>query len=240
MIRVTDLAHDAVRCVVAAGETVIDATAGNGHDTVFLSRLVGPEGRVFSLDIQAQALATANRRLFAERITNVIVIQCDHAGMGEVIPADIRGKFGAVMFNLGYLPGSEKTIVTQAETTIPAVNTGLRLVRPGGVITLAVYIGHPGGASEFLAVSRFLGELSPADYQIRQATTPGGPVLFTIHKTPSCHGWTADGSGQEGHDEQDQEHEEQDPRDVNRAGRDATEPEDGRDERNHQEKYRPT
>lgn len=140
-----------------AGDAVVDATAGGGVDTLFLARLAGPGGRVFAFDVQAAALARTRRRLdeaaaAGERLAEAELVLAGHERMAERIPADLHGRVAAVMFNLGYLPGAEETVITLTETTLAALEAALALLRPGGVLTIVVYPGHAGGDAEAVAV----------------------------------------------------------------------------------------
>lgn len=140
-----------------AGDAVVDATAGNGVDTLFLARLVGPGGRVFAFDVQAAALDRTRRRLAdaaaaGERLAEAELVLAGHERMAERVPAALHGRVAAVMFNLGYLPGSEEPVITLTETTLAALEAALALLRPGGVLTIVVYPGHAGGDAEAAAV----------------------------------------------------------------------------------------
>jgi len=139
--------------VLQPGDRAVDGTVGNGHDTQFLATVVGPTGQVVGFDVQAAALASAQERLaaagVAERCTLVLA---SHAEMQVHVPADWRGTVRAVTFNLGYLPGGDKAVVTTAQSTLPALQAALDLLAPGGVMTVALYVGHPGGAAEADAV----------------------------------------------------------------------------------------
>src|SRR5262249_21317060 len=136
----------------------IDATAGNGHDTRFLLECVGASGRVFAFDLQAEALAHTARA--AGDVSNLTLFTRDHAEMRDAIPPEYHGHVGAVMFNLGYLPGGDHSITTQPTSTLKAISAALELLRPGGVLTVLAYTGHLGGAEEADAVAKLLGELS--------------------------------------------------------------------------------
>jgi len=168
---VTAQAHDVIRSVVRPGETVIDATAGNGHDTRFLAQLVGPRGRVYAIDLQPLALQRAQETMPAEGQSQVTWIEGDHARLLELIPEPQHGQIAAVMFNLGYLPGAHKAIVTTSVTTRAAVEAALAVLRPGGVITIIAYTGHAGGAEEASALDELLTGLSPSMYDIER-----GPI----------------------------------------------------------------
>ena len=98
-------------------EAAIDATAGNGHDTHFLSEHVGPAGEVYAIDLQKSALEVTSRRLSAIGLQNVRLINQDHAQLSSLVPIELRSRIGAIMFNLGYLPGGDKSITTSPTST---------------------------------------------------------------------------------------------------------------------------
>ncbi|MFC5401583.1 class I SAM-dependent methyltransferase [Cohnella soli] len=143
---------------VRSGDAVVDATAGNGSDTLFLARTVGSGGIVYAFDVQEQALASTRARLEASdpktggKLPEVHLMHAGHERMAELIPQPLRGNLAAVMFNLGYLPGAESPIITQPDSTLAALNTALDLLRPNGIATVVVYPGHEGGREESDAV----------------------------------------------------------------------------------------
>jgi tRNA1(Val) A37 N6-methylase TrmN6 len=177
----TTLAQARIAQVLAAGERAIDATAGNGHDTLFLARQVGAEGRVLAFDVQAQALANTARRLHEAGLSErVELIAEGHEHLASQVPATWHGSVGAVMFNLGYLPGGDRTRITRPTTTLAALDQATRLLRPAGVITLLVYRGHAGGDDEHQAVVDWLADL-PAGFIVLSQASPG-PVMYTIER----------------------------------------------------------
>ncbi|MBK8093452.1 MAG: rRNA methyltransferase [Verrucomicrobiaceae bacterium] len=149
---------------LGAGDVVVDATMGNGHDTLFLSECVAPDGRVFAFDVQAAALTETAKRVPMERCT---LIHAGHETMREKLPAELHGQIAAIMFNLGYLPGSDKTCITRTETTLAALSQAAELLRPGGIITLAVYPGHEGGAEESREISKWAAQLDPRRFEVQ-------------------------------------------------------------------------
>jgi SAM-dependent methyltransferase len=172
---------------VSAGDTAIDATAGNGHDTLALARLAGASGKVYAFDIQEAAINNTKALLEKEGFLD----QCElifgsHLRMAEFLPKSAGGKISAVVFNLGWLPGGEKDETTRTETTLPAGEQALALIRPGGIIAVTMYDGHPRGAEEKEALLSFAGELSQAEYHavyisyINQRNNP--PELLMITK----------------------------------------------------------
>jgi predicted methyltransferase len=140
MLRVTDLARLLVQSRVQPGMTVIDATVGNGHDTVMLADAVGPTGHVYGFDIQVDALANARTRLGAR--THVTLHQIGHEHMASLLPTTTHGHIAAILFNLGYLPGASKAVTTQPDTTLTALAASLTLLMRGGIVSAVLYPGH--------------------------------------------------------------------------------------------------
>lgn len=182
--RLTEQAQSLVRDVVKPGETAIDATAGNGHDTCFLAEAVGDDGRVFAFDVQSDALQRTAARLADVGYTNVTLLQRSHAEMKAALPEVDDGSVAAVMFNLGYLPGGDHAVTTRTESSLTAIKAALCLVRAGGVVTILVYPGHAGGDDEAGSVRRLIDELPAAEFETsirRSATTSEtAPRLFII------------------------------------------------------------
>ena len=182
--RLTEQAQTLVREVVKPGETAIDATAGNGHDTCFLAETVGHAGRVFAFDVQSAALQRTTARLADIGYANVTLLERSHEYMSDALPRTEQGSVAAVMFNLGYLPGGDHAVTTSTESSLTAITTALSLVRCGGIITVLVYPGHAGGDDEAGSVQRLIKELPAADFETsirRSATTSEtAPRLFVI------------------------------------------------------------
>lgn len=163
---VLSMAQTLVKERVREGETVIDATVGNGVDTQFLLRVVGVKGRVYGFDVQAAALEAAEQRLSTEPAAGSVTLTLrSHEEMEAVVPPPFHGTAGAVMFNLGYLPGAEDAVITRTESTLPALNAALRLLRSGGIVTVVVYPGHEGGDVEADAVAAWAAALPKGAYQ---------------------------------------------------------------------------
>ncbi|MFP3721731.1 class I SAM-dependent methyltransferase [Niallia circulans] len=147
--RVIPFAHQLLEKAISAGDIAIDATMGNGHDTVFLANLVGKKGKVFSFDIQEAALLATKDKLINQALQEAASLHlCGHEHIMNVIPSQYHGKVTGAVFNLGYLPGGDKSIVTKAETTIAAIEQLLQILSKEGIIVLVIYHGHPEGAIE--------------------------------------------------------------------------------------------
>lgn len=140
-----DISHRIIENIVVKGDIVVDATAGNGNDTLFLAKLVGEEGRVFAFDIQDTAITNTLNRLIQNKADQIVtLIKDSHENMDKYVPEGIK----AVMFNLGYLPGGNHSIGTKSISTIEAIEKSLTLLRPGGVIMIALYYGGDSGFDE--------------------------------------------------------------------------------------------
>jgi len=187
-VSLTALAHHAVAGIVQPGDAVIDATAGNGHDTGFLAGLVGPEGKVYAFDIQPQALEATRQRLETEGLAaQVVLLDSGHERLDVVLPTVIKGRIAAIMFNLGYLPGSNKRIVTQSDTTIKALEIARDWLMPGGILTVMAYPGHGGGADELDAVRRWLDSAHHLNTEMHRGASGNrpSPVLFISRRLAS-------------------------------------------------------
>lgn len=145
-------AHDLLRRALQAGDCALDATAGNGHDTLLLAQCVGAHGHVYAFDVQARALAATQARLQqAGLLDRTTLIADSHAHLQQHVAVGLK----AAVFNLGYLPGSDKTVVTQPTSTVSALEQALDLLLPGGVLVVVIYHGHSGGAAEQQAVEQW-------------------------------------------------------------------------------------
>ncbi|NLM10872.1 MAG: methyltransferase domain-containing protein [Clostridiaceae bacterium] len=137
--------HEYAKKVVRKGDTVIDATCGNGHDTLFLAGLVGDSGKVYAFDIQKEALCNTRKRLLdGGMINRCTLIHDGHENMHRYIKEPVK----LVMFNLGYRPGGDHAICTKGETTFKAIRTALDLLVVNGLIVLVIYHGGDSGFEE--------------------------------------------------------------------------------------------
>ncbi|TWT55807.1 arsenite S-adenosylmethyltransferase [Thalassoglobus neptunius] len=189
MVQLTELAHSLIRDVVRTGDLVIDATSGNGHDTLFLSQLVGSIGRVVACDVQQDALDSTHDLLQKHKSENVDLVLESHATLLPRLAEEAAQIASAIMFNLGYLPGGDKTRTTTADSTLIAIQAATRLLKPNGVLTVTAYVGHPGGLEESIQVEGLIQKLiqSTEFESLHEATTNANdkaPRLFTIMRRP--------------------------------------------------------
>ncbi|ACA41706.1 class I SAM-dependent methyltransferase [Lysinibacillus sp. fkY74-1] len=154
--RVLQYAQQLLKDSVEEGDTVVDATAGNGHDTLFLAQLVGDEGQVYAFDVQKKAVDATLHRLLDQSLEHrALVLNKGH----EEVANFIHKPVAAAIFNLGYLPGSNHDIITKPTTTIQAIEDLLKLLKVGGLIILVIYHGHPGGKEERDTVTDYVSQL---------------------------------------------------------------------------------
>ena len=152
--------HQLLKDALTRGRVAVDATAGNGHDTAFLAEHVGEKGHVYAFDIQQTAIEKTKARLFEKGLHDrATVFHSGHERLQSLIPENVHGTIQASVFNLGYLPGGEKDIVTTPETTIAAIKQLLDLSAVGGIIVLVIYHGHPEGEIERDHVMTFIETL---------------------------------------------------------------------------------
>ncbi|OPL15021.1 MAG: hypothetical protein AVO34_00475 [Firmicutes bacterium ML8_F2] len=159
--QITDLSHHFADPFIKAGDRVVDATAGNGKDTIFLVEKVGPSGLVYAFDIQQEALKGTEQVLREAGLTDRVRCICDgHENMIDYIEDPVN----AVIYNLGYLPGGNHEITTTRETTEKSLKTAFELLAPGGVVMIVLYPGHPAGQEEKEMLLPLCRSLDPDHY----------------------------------------------------------------------------
>ena len=179
---ITQYCHERIKQMIKNPFLCIDATAGTGKDTTFLAALVGEKGRVISMDIQEMAIEQTKLRLAKEQLSDRVEFVLDsHAHMDRYAK---EGSVSLIVFNLGYLPGGDHSIATMADSSRKAVETGLRLLKKGGLMTLCIYSGGDTGFQERDAMLDFIRQLDPHRYLVIQSeyvnrpNDPPIPVLI--------------------------------------------------------------
>lgn len=180
---ITKIAHKVMGEYVKEGMSVVDGTIGNGYDTVFLAKKVGQTGKVYGFDIQLQAITATERRLNEENIRERV--ELIHDGH-EKIEQYIKGSIDAAMYNLGYLPKGDHKIITKPNTTLLSLQKCLKNLKSHGLISVAVYYGHDGGAEEKKALEKFFNELDHKFFTVMKMDFMNKendpPILFIIEK----------------------------------------------------------
>jgi tRNA A58 N-methylase Trm61 len=177
-----------VEAVVKPGDVVVDATVGQGYDTLKLAQLVGPQGNVFGFDIQEEALSIAQERINTKLGSELAInwVHHSHEFMLKAIPNESIGQVSAIMFNLGYLPGFDHLITTHPQSTLAGLDAAASLLRCGGVITIVAYTGHEGAQEEAAAVEYWASLLPQKQFSVlsyrflNQLNNP--PFLIVVEK----------------------------------------------------------
>src|SRR3984893_2094636 len=183
--RLTAAATSWIEVALFDGALAVDATVGNGYDTLFLAHRVGSKGTVLGFDVQKAALAGARELLkFVGSLDRVSFIHDSHSRLANYLPAG-AGIQGA-MFNLGYLPRGNRQIITRPDTTIMALGGVLANLAARGRITILVYRGHEECILGYVEVRKFLEQLSDDDLMVEEfastSDSPIAPRLFRVQK----------------------------------------------------------
>lgn len=179
--------HAFLNQYLQAGDIVIDATCGNGWDTLFLAQQVYPHGLVYAIDIQVAAIEATKKRLQLAAVdTETRYFQTGHEQLQTIIAPEHQNQIKAIMFNLGYLPRGNKKIITQTKTTLLALNSALNILLPAGYVTVLAYPGHLGGDIETVAVTTWALNLDPAIFELTVINShqinAHAPKLFIVQK----------------------------------------------------------
>ncbi len=185
-IRVTERAQKLATEILRPGDIAVDGTAGKGRDTACLAQAVGPSGHVHAFDIQPEAI-TSSRNLLevAALIDRVSLHLRSHAELVDVLTSAQRGKVGVAIFNLGYLPGGDASIITQPASTDRALRDAYDNLRPGGRLICVAYTGHPGGPEESDVVLKVAEQQASAGLHVEKIgyyPTPGKPWILVVNK----------------------------------------------------------
>ena len=172
------VAHKIIEEKVKAGDFCIDATAGRGHDTAFLCSLVGESGRVIAFDIQQQAVDSTRELLQEQGYAQIAQVILDsHSNMDQYAQPE---SVDCITFNVGYLPGGDHSIFTTPATSIPAIEKGLKLLKPGGLMSLCVYYGGDSGFEEKDALMEYFRTIDSKQYTVlitEFANRPNNPPI---------------------------------------------------------------
>lgn len=198
MTKVTRLAHFLVQTHLVSLQhsflVAIDATVGNGFDTLFLAEGMGEKGVVIGFDVQNMSIA-AEQLVLAGVQDRVQLLQQGHETMVQALTEIFADKFPssqiissvhAIMFNLGYLPHGDKSFTTRTETTLIALQQSAQLLAYGGILTVICYPAHDGGGDEAAAVLAWAKSLSAKEYGVSHTTVLNKhgipPELLVVYK----------------------------------------------------------
>ncbi|WP_416197946.1 MAG: Ribosomal RNA small subunit methyltransferase H [Sporanaerobacter sp.] len=178
-----EIARSIMNKIISFGDTVIDCTVGNGNDTLYLAKLVGSKGKVYGFDIQNKALSLTQEKLTREGLNDrVKLIHDGHEKLFKYIDEEVK----FAIFNLGYLPGGDHSIVTRPDTTILGIQNCIKILSKNGIILIICYTGHEGGLEEKNELEKYFSVINQKECNvlkfqfINQINSP--PVLYGIEK----------------------------------------------------------
>lgn len=184
--RLTNVAHQIWNLVLEPGDVVCDATCGNGNDSIFLAKAVGPDGTLVCIDLQKQAVEATRENIenaiAADALPNIDYITGSHEYVTEYLGSNVAK---LICFNLGYLPGGDKSVVTTIDSTLAAIEGSLESLCFGGLISILCYTGHPGGQEEYESVKSFVEQLCSTYWKVSQIqllNSPSAPIMILIWK----------------------------------------------------------
>lgn len=168
---------------LSPGDVAVDATLGNGNDIEYILKMIGNDGFVYGFDIQEVAIKNTEKKLLnAERIKNFKLICDGH----ENVDLYIEENVDFVVFNLGYLPKADHSLITKAKTTIEAIEKLKNKLNPSGIIIISAYLGHEGGMDEYLQLLKYVKTIDQTEFNVaklefvNQINTP--PQMILIEK----------------------------------------------------------
>lgn len=172
--------------IMIDAKTVVDATCGNGYDLLYLAERAKPECHLYGIDIQKEAIQSSEALLKQHAISNNVITLL-HSSHDIAFKEQIEEvNIDLIVFNLGYLPGGDHSIMTKSHHTITAIERALPKLAPNGLITIAVYPGTKEGLKEKEDLKSYLSTLDQKYYNnchwkpINQINNP--PELYMLQK----------------------------------------------------------
>ncbi|OEF96018.1 tRNA (mnm(5)s(2)U34)-methyltransferase [Desulfuribacillus alkaliarsenatis] len=189
LLPVIQFAHLLAASKLQSGGNAIDATAGNGNDTLFLINHLSKNSKLYIFDIQEDAIRQTKQRLHEHltqadfnKLNQRLFFYCaGHQDMDMYVKEQVK----VIMFNLGYLPGSQSKIITKPYTTLNALKKGLKLLLPNGLVSIILYPGHDGGQEEADLVTDYVSRLNTYEFgviQYNNINKEKAPYLIAIEK----------------------------------------------------------
>lgn len=161
-----EFSHLILQKYIKKGDVVVDATLGNGYDALYIAGLLGEQGMIIGFDIQESSILSSQLLFNKERVQSKYAFICaNHASMIEELHAISIHRIQCAVFNLGYLPHGDKSIITQPDSTIKALESVLSILEIGGCITVVVYSGHQGAEAEKESVICLANSLDKKKWQ---------------------------------------------------------------------------
>jgi len=166
-------------------DIAIDATAGNGHDALFLAKILSKMGGLYCIDIQKKAIENTTillkKNLTKKDFQNINIEKVSHEDLSILVQSGVN----LIVYNLGYLPTSDKKIITKASSTINSIKSALNILAKKAAISIMSYVGHDEGEKEYIAIKKFLKTLDRKQYSVichKWLNREKAPIFFWIEK----------------------------------------------------------
>ncbi|WP_036729309.1 tRNA (mnm(5)s(2)U34)-methyltransferase [Peptoniphilus mikwangii] len=174
------IVDDIIENANIVGKVCLDATCGRGNDSLKLLDKIGIKGFLYACDIQEEAINSTMELLKSKGYENFKLFNKSHTEVFDYIKEPIS----LIIYNLGYLPKSDKKVVTEADSTIFSIERGLNSISKDGIIIVVSYLGHEGSFEERAALEKFLSQLEQKEYMVEkreffnQQNNP--PIVYLI------------------------------------------------------------
>ncbi|MDH8677324.1 class I SAM-dependent methyltransferase [Fusibacter bizertensis] len=145
------------------GMQVLDATLGNGEDASFICEKIGKNGLLEGIDIQEEAVKQTRVKLEENGYQNYKLSVGNHKHIDTIYK---ERSFDLIVYNLGYLPKSNKTCTTLLDSTAESIQKALKLIKLGGILSITSYRGHDEGVKEYQWLSLFMKQLDAKRYHV--------------------------------------------------------------------------
>ena len=173
-----DLAHSYWEKLLKEGDWAIDATCGNGNDTLKLAKILLKNGNkkqsgIIGIDLQEEAILKT-KSLLQSHLSNDenSYIHLFHQSHIDFPSPAKENPIRLIVYNLGYLPGGNKQMTTMTQCSLESVKQALDLVIPGGAVCITCYPGHEEGNREERALLNEVSKLSSLTWNVCYHTFP--------------------------------------------------------------------
>lgn len=184
-MKITQHCQQLLLAYLKTAKVAVDATIGNGNDTLYLANNLPKDSTLIGFDVQEMAITNTHQKLHSSNHQNYQLYQVGHERLKETLSLLQIDSIDLIMFNLGYLPRGDKSITTQIKTTISALGQSLELLSLSGIISVLVYPGHPEGKKESFEIDLWIQNL-PSDFEILKLqkfpANQINPYLYLINR----------------------------------------------------------
>lgn len=185
VVNVLKITRETIENYIEEEMTVVDFTMGNGNDTLLIAKALNGTGKIYGFDLQKIAVDKTKEKLNKAGMdfSNIEFINDGHENVNLYI--DEKIDFG--IYNLGYLPSGDKSIITLGETTLISIKKTLELLKENGILVIVSYIGHHGGMEENNLIVDYLGKLNQKEFNVlkyefvNQLNNP--PKVYIVEKS---------------------------------------------------------